>query len=348
MTDGLRVYLGSMTGLEVWNASGRDWTRQGSFLDAPVRGLAGWPDRPGAVFACVRGDGIHRTTDSGATWEKVFDGDARSIAVDPSHQDVVYAGTEPVHLYRSDDSGDSWSEVDGLQRVPEAVKKQWWFPQPPHEGHVLKILIDDEDPRIMYLCLEHGGVVRSLDGGETWEDVSAGVPYLDIHAIARHPDRPGAYFIATARGFFQTDDPARGWTPADSGMPWADSPPQNYAHDFLVLPKTARTSDVSLIVAGANGSPGHWRRPSKAEGVILRSDDGAKSWHQLTTGLPERPPGMAWSLVQRPGDPDSLLAGYGDYTEATGDVYTSADRGDSWDRVSATFPSIRSMWLEVA
>ena len=265
MSERLLVYLGSTTGLEVWDVADGTWTRRSSALEGAVRVLAGRTDQPGLVFAGLLHDGVYRTTDAGRRWEKVFDGDARSVAVDPHDQRVVYVGTEPVHLHRSEDGGDTWSEVTTLQRLPEDVRRQWWGPTPPHEGHVMKILVDPDDSGVLYLCLEHGGVVRSLDRGETWEDVSAGITYLDMHSIARNPGVRGSYFISSARGFFRSDDPAGGWSHADDSMPWGDSPPQNYSHDFVVLPGPEGADDATLVVAGANGSPWFWRRPSKAE-----------------------------------------------------------------------------------
>ena len=347
MSERLRVYVGSTTGVEVWNVAGAGWARQTGFLKGDARALAGRRDRQGTVFASVHHDGLYRTEDAGARWERVFDGDVRSVTVDPHQQQVVYVGTEPVHLYRSEDGGASWSEVDGLQHMPEEVKKRWWFPQPPHDGHVLKVWVHPDDSRILYLCLEHGGVVRSLNHGETWEDVSAGIAYLDIHHIASNPGRPDTFFLSTARGFFRTDNPAEGWSPADTGMPWAHSAERNYSHDFAVLPPRAPGGDVTLVLAGANGSPGFWDRPSHAEGVILRSDDGANSWHELTRGLPAAPPRMAWSIVPHPEDADTLLAGFGEHPSGTGEMYVTQDRGDSWQRVNASFPAIRSMWVEV-
>lgn len=348
MSKQLRAYLGSTTGLEVWDVTDGAWARRSSALEGAVRVMTGRTDQPGTVFAGVMRDGLYRTTDAGGRWDKVFEGDVRSVAVDPHDQRVVYVGTEPVHLHRSEDGGESWSEVVTLQSLPEDIRRQWWGPTEPHEGHVMKILIDPDEPRVLYLGLEHGGIVRSTDRGATWADVSAGITYLDIHSIARDPSRRGAYFVSSARGFFRSDDPSDGWLHTDGSMPWGDSPERNYSHDFVVLPKAEGADDVSIVVAGANGSPGFWRRPSRAECVILRSDDGARSWRELTNGLPDKPPQMAWALVAHPGDPDRLLAGYSDDESSAGELYATEDRGDSWRRVDGAFPAVRSIWLEPA
>src|SRR4029450_1049656 len=71
--------------------------------------------------------------------------------------------------------GDHWQEITALNELPQAVRKNWWYPQPPHQGHVRNIHIHPDDPETIYLCLEHGGIVRSFDRGKSWEDVSKGI-----------------------------------------------------------------------------------------------------------------------------------------------------------------------------
>jgi photosystem II stability/assembly factor-like uncharacterized protein len=130
-------------------------------------------------------------------------------------------------------------------------------------------------------------------------------------------------------------------------MPFVGSAPQNYSHDFLVLPN-GDGGQATVIAAGANGSPGAWRRDSKAEGHILRSNDGARSWQRLAGGLPTMTPRMPWALTPDPRDADSALAAFGDYPTGGGELYLTHDRGDSWERVEGTFPAVRAVVLEVA
>ena len=103
---------------------------------------------PEIVFAGVTFDGLYRTRDAGRHWERVLEGDIRWVTVDPTDDRVIYAGTEPVHLYRSEDGGDSWEEIKSLVEMPEEVKYKWYFPQPPHQGHVRHINIDPENPNV--------------------------------------------------------------------------------------------------------------------------------------------------------------------------------------------------------
>ena len=120
---------------------------------------------PKRVYAGVAYDGLYRTDDGGLHWTKIFDGDVRSTSVDPTNEDVVYTGTEGVYLYRSDDRGATWTENTALRALPDEIRKKWWTPYPPNLGHVITIYIHPDDANMIYLCLEHGGILRSFDRG---------------------------------------------------------------------------------------------------------------------------------------------------------------------------------------
>ena len=89
---------------------------------------------PERVFVGVTHDGLYRTIDGGKSWARVLEGDIGSVTVDPTDDKVIYSGIEPIALYRSEDGGEQWQELYALQDMPETVRKNWWFPQPPHKG----------------------------------------------------------------------------------------------------------------------------------------------------------------------------------------------------------------------
>lgn len=168
MAAGIRLYAGTQHGLAVWRERGGKWEAVGhEFPDAVIDTLAGCVERPERVYAAVAWDGVYRTVDGGLHWSRVLEGEVRAIAVDPANDAVVYAGTEPVHLYRSEDGGGHWEELTALLALPEEVRKKWWTPYPPATGHIRHIFVHPDDPKMLGLCLEHGGVVRSFDRGQT-------------------------------------------------------------------------------------------------------------------------------------------------------------------------------------
>src|SRR5262249_55021655 len=267
MAEGARLYAGTQEGLFVWGSQNGGWTQLSrAFPDQVVDALAGsrrWPER---VYAGVAYDGLYRTDDGGLRWTRVLEGDVRAITVSPGDEAVLYAGTEPVRLYRSEDGGNHWEEFAGLQALPDAIRKQWWTPYAPHWGHVNHILVHPVNPSILYLALEHGGVVRSLDGGDNWEDVSGGIDYLDMHLVATLPGARNRYYVTSARGFFTSEEPARGWVRAEHGLT------RSYSHDLVLLPPVEAAEVPTMLLATADGSPGAWRRENRrARAALFRS-----------------------------------------------------------------------------
>lgn len=341
MADHRRMYVGTEDGVLVFVADDGRWVQQRAAFEGKSIGALVASPGGGGVFAAIPHDGIFLSTDGGRSWDRSFAGDVRSLAVDPSHPATVYAGTEPIHLFRSTDAGDHWVEVEGLQRMPEEVREKWWFPIYPHEGHVLSISVDHRDPRVIYLGLEHGGIVRTDDGGDRWEDLSAGIEYLDIHMVEPDPVRDGLVYAATARAFYRSEDRGHDWVLSQTGLT------RDYMHDFVLRPGPRS----SLFLTTANGTPPAWARASRAEAAIFRSDDGGLTWGQLGGGLPGSMGRMAWALVGDPAKDSLLYAGMGDYTPnlmdraetAGGEIWTSADRGDVWSRIAETPSPVRSL-----
>jgi len=342
MADALRLFVGTSQGVFTTRLKdGACETPSLSLRGAFPRAMAGAPGHPEGVYAAAANDGLYRTTDAGQHWARVLEGDVRAITIDPTNDDVIYAGTEPVHLYRSDDAGDTWQELTAILDLPEEVRKNWWFPNPPHLGHVLQIFVHPDDPRLLYVSVEHGGIVRSSDGGETWEDVSQGIDYLDIHMVATLPHRFDRYFAATAQGFYATPDPAEGWQRSETGFT------RDYFHDFIFFP-TARQDELpTMLISTADKSPGSWNRPEHARGAVFRSRDGGESWHWVGKGLPEEMQENVWAICRHPSDDNAALIGLGrgrsGNDNTPGAVLMTRDRGDTWERLDLQVPLVLSL-----
>lgn len=345
MTEGVRLYVGTEGGLYVFRATGDGWQEVNQGVTSGLFwAMSGCKSQPERVFVATSRDGLYRTGDAGAQWKRVLDRDVRSVTVDPTDDRVVYAGTEPVRLFRSEDSGDTWHELDAIQTLPLAVRKEWWFPLPPHEGHALFVFVHPEDPRIIYVGLEHGGIIRSHDRGETWEDVSAGIDYLDIHHIESLPGDVDRYFVSSARGFYTSDDPADGWVRAENGCT------RDYFHDFLFLPPKPGDPAPTLLCATADKSPGSWEEAGHAEAAVFRSRDGARSWERVGEGLPDLIEEAIWGFVKHPLEDDGAFFGLGKmylrpgFENGPGSVMMTHDRGDNWTRLDLDLPAVRSLW----
>src|SRR6185369_15009852 len=269
MASPVRIYAGTQEGLFVWRSKNSSWEKINvAFQTGTIDGIDGLRRQPNVVYLGVTQDGLYRTEDAGKNWRRVFEGNVRTVTVDPNNEEVVYVGVEPIHVYRSEDDGESWEELTGVQALPAEVKKNWSYPRPPHREHVRHIFVQPGDPNLLHVCLEHGGIIRSFDRGKTWQDVSGGIDYLDIHHLSSAPGRKDMFFVATARGFFKSGDPARGWERAETGFT------RDYFHDFVFLPG----NPGAMLVATADKSPGYWDRTERAQGAVFRSRNLAQSW----------------------------------------------------------------------
>ncbi len=348
MNENVRIYAGTQHGLMVWRSKNDLWEEVAqSFRDGIIDSIIGCRGRPERVFVGVTHDGLYRTDDGGKTWGKVLNGDIRAVTLDSTAEDVVYAGVEPVGVYRSEDGGNTWEELNSLQELSEEVRRKWWHPVAPHHGHVRNMFIHPDDTERVYLCIEHGGIVRSLDRGETWEDVTEGIEYVDIHVLCSLPRRFDRYFVTSARGFFASNDPAQGWERAENGLT------RDYFHDFLFLPPCNGSEEPTMLLATADKSPGYWAREGRhgARAALFRSHDCANSWYRVTHGLPEDLDPMFWALAHHPHDPNAVFAGLGDVARGpaagaggAGKILVSRDIGESWEDLDIQLPADRVLW----
>ena len=335
-----RLYIGTDSGLTVLSGDGAGWSPfqellPGKFVRA-MTAVAG----VNAAYACVVKDGLYASHDGGGSWQLALPGNIHSVAVDPGNAKIVYAGSEPVGLFRSDDRGRQWRELTALRDQPDSVTDKWWFPQYPHESHVLSIFVDWHDPRVLCVGLEHGGILRSTDGGESWEDISAGIEYIDIHTVKGDPRQANLYYTATARGFYRSERYGHDWLFAERGID------RSYFHDLVVV----RGEPPALFLTTANGTPPAWLRQEKSQSAIFRSLDGGANWQQLRGGLPASMERMIWNLAVDAEDPSHLYAGTGEAqgqrsenSATRGGVWLSKDRGDTWNQIYEGPNTIRSV-----
>ena len=354
MAQSLKYYIAFTNGLTVLQGTGGSLSEEGSFFDGKtLEHITGCRENPNVAFAAVAFDGGYRTEDGGRHWQKILDGDVRTFTLDPHDERVVYAGSGPVRLWRSEDNGVTWEPLDGLLQVPEGVKNQWSVPAA-YDGavapHVRHIFIHPDDKSLLYVSLEHGGIVVSRDRGATWQDVSAGIDYLDMHMLHNLPGDTDRYFVSSARGFFRTDDGGGHWHRAEDGMPWAYTEMYSYSHEWLFC----QGDKPRMVLGGAKGSPGVWRREKiKPGGHILLSDDEGTTWRGAAN-LPVDMPFAPWVLLHHPTEAGTLFAGMGDGARGFGfdpDVrgegafYRSDDRGETWDCIMPDLPSVLTAWV---
>jgi photosystem II stability/assembly factor-like uncharacterized protein len=220
---------------------------------------------------------------------------------------AVYAGTEPSRLFRSDDRGESWRELKALLELPS--RPSWSFPPRPWTSHVHWIAPSPHDPGLLLVGIELGGLMRSTDGGQSWQDHRPGAQ-RDVHSLAWHPHTAGRAYEAGGGGAAFSTDAGETWQPADDGRD------RHYTWSVTVDPDDP---DCWYVSASTGPYAAHGRRDPQAR--IYRRRHG-EAWQLLAGGLPEPLPAMPYALLATDG---RLFAGLAD-----GLLWESRDQGDSW------------------
>jgi photosystem II stability/assembly factor-like uncharacterized protein len=304
--NGQRLY--AATGDAIARLEGAaGWSVQVSLVGSGAQCLAVDPADPHVLYAGLREGGVRRSSDAGGTWRDCALPVPAVYSLAVAADGAVYAGTEPSALYRSDDGGESWRELSTLLDLPS--QPSWSFPPRPWTSHVRWIAPSPHDPNVLLVGIELGGLMRSTDGGETWDDHRPGAQ-RDVHSLAWHPTVGGRAYQAGGGGAAWSDDAGDTWNAADAGRD------RHYTWSVAVDPL-----DPELWYVSASTGPFAAHGRADAEARIFRRD--GTGWTSLGNGLPD-PLAMPYALVASDG---RLYAGL-----ASGELWASTDRGGTWER----------------
>ncbi|MBW3623182.1 MAG: hypothetical protein KY468_07195 [Armatimonadetes bacterium] len=320
------LYLGTNDGLRVLcrASDGARWEVAAQALDnAPVTAVQPAPDGSGDLLCAVGVWGMWRCSpDAKATREcnaGIFNRElhALAVAVDGT---AVYAGAAPPQVYRSTDGGNAWETLASFERIPGS--EGWFYPVPPNYANIRQIVAHPAQPQTLYVGVEVGGLFRSRDGGETWEDLTGDMD-PDCHAIALHPERPERIVVSTPRGPFLSCDEGRTWTPL-----WKDRRP-SYSASVAACP-----AEPDTLVAGIS------RGFRGGECRIYLSEDGAETWREAE-GKTESlfPSQIRGALTYARTTPRTAYAG-----SLAGDLLESRDGGRTWAVAVRGLPPIRAIY----
>src|SRR5258708_18083836 len=164
----MRLYAATGDGIARLDESGDGWTVELFLFGSGAQCLAVDPHDRDVVYAGLREGGVRRTVDAGRRWAdcRLPEPGVFSLAVSAA-DGAVYAGTEPSRLFRSDDRGESWRELEALLELPS--RPNWSFPPRPWTSHVRWIAPSPHDADLLLVGIELGGLMRSSDGGRTWQ-----------------------------------------------------------------------------------------------------------------------------------------------------------------------------------
>ena len=307
---GARLYAATGDAIARLDEDDDGWTVALSLHGTGAQCLAVDPRDPETVYAGLREYGLRRTQDGGRSWDDCGLPDPGVFSVAVSAADgAVYAGTEPSRLFRSDDSGETWRALDSLLELPS--RPTWSFPPRPWTSHIRWIAPSPHDAELLLVGIELGGLMRSTDGGETWDDHRPGAQ-RDVHSLAWHPREPARAYEAGGGGAAWSDDAGDTWHAADNGRD------RNYTWSVAADPDDP---DRWFVSASTGPFAAHGGRDPQAR--IFRRD-GDEPWRALTGGLPEPLPAMPYALVWAD---ERVFAGLAD-----GQIWESRDHGHSWSQ----------------
>lgn len=328
MTESI-LYIGTDKG--VVTARSRD----NSAWKITDRGLRKWevteiavsPLSSNRIFAGTRGDGVWVSEDFGATWIKPCygrrgPGKVRSVTIDPHQPKRIYAGCEPIDVFVSEDEGKTWQRLDSVRTLPfiDGIT----YPLARVEPHVRDVTVDPKNPDLLYVALQLGFIIKSADRGKSWTLLDNNLD-CDVHVVLVDPNEPRRLTVATGgHGSRRGEAPGRAlYVSDDAGADWSPTA-MNFAQDYCVPLVRDPHDPNQLYAALASGTAGRWhKRDSGAEAIMIRSQDGGKSWHGIGAGIDGREfPETIVADARQPGRIYTVCR--------NGDFYTSDDAGDSW------------------
>jgi hypothetical protein len=363
----VRLLVGTRKGAFVLTSDGsrQEWEVEGPhFAGWEVYHMKGSPADAQRVYAAPSGGWfgqvVQRSDDGGKTWEAVgsdfrYEGEAgthlwydgtprpwkftRLWHLEPSLDDpsTLYAGAEDAALFRSTDAGQTWSELTGLRG--HGSGPSW---QPGAGGLCLHtIIVNPADQARMVVAISAAGVFRSDDAGQTWRPANKGLrsqgnipdPEAEVghcvHHIAMHPSRPDVLFMQKHWDVMRSDDGGSSWQDVGEGLP----------SDFgFCIDVHAHEPDTIFVVPIKSDSE-HY--PPEGKLRVYKSRTGGHEWEPVTKGLPQK---NCYVNVYRDAMSVDSLEPCGVYFGTTGgQVYASADGGDSWDAAVRDLPAVLSV-----
>ncbi len=286
-----------------------------------ARCLAVDPDDPGTLYVGTTDEGLFKSVDGGGSWEKLSGTEhprVTAVAVSPT-DGAVYAGTEPSALFVSRDGGGTWRELEEMRKLPS--QPTWSFPPRPWTSHVRAIALSYIDPDLVVVGIELGGILRSTDGGETWQDQRPGAQ-PDCHSLFGHHEAPDLLYEAGGGGFARSTDFGDSWEGADDGMGL-----------HYVWGLAADKEDPSLVYASAAPGPYQAHGRGSSDATIYRRV-GNEPWQAALAGLDAFP----YALCTDPEAQGTLYAGLGD-----GTILRGVDAGESWEEVARVAPGLQAL-----
>ena len=253
--------------------------------------------------------------------------------------DTVYAGVEDAALFRSTNGGKTWEELSGLRG--HGTGPNW---QPGAGGMCLHtVVLDPKNSKRIFVAISAAGAFRSDDAGKTWKPINKGLKSLYIpnpeaevghcvHRIAQAQSRPELLYMQKHWDVMRSFDAGDTWTEVSGNLPT----------DFGFVIDVHAHEPETIYVVPIKSDGEHFPLDGKLR--VYRSKSGGNEWEELTKGLPQS---NCFVNVLRDAMSVDSLDKCGVYFGTTGgQVYCSADAGDSWTPIVRDLPAVYSVEVQ--
>ena len=322
---------------------GKTWFQPGTPTGAPTISPEGMPMGESNKFVYDTSD----ETGKPLTTHQWYDGTPhpwefkRVWHLEPSFDDpeIVYAGVEDAALFLSKNGGQTWEELPGLRG--HGTGSQW---QPGAGGLCLHtIILDPANRDRIYIAISAAGAFRTDDGGATWKPINRGlrsqyIPDPDaqvghcVHHVAMNPSRPDVLFMQKHWDVMRSDDAGDSWREVSGNLPT----------DFGFVIDVHAHEPETIYVVPIKSDSEHYPPDGKLR--VFRSRTGGNEWEALTNGLPQS---NCYVNVLRDAMAVDSLDSCGVYFGTTGgQVYASADAGDTWTPIVRDLPPVLSVEVQ--
>lgn len=250
--------------------------------------------------------------------------------------DTVYAGVEDAALFKTTDGGTSWKELAGLRGHETAAN---WAPGA--GGMCLHtIVLHPDRPERLYCAISASGTFRSDDYGKSWKPINHGLvsDYIPdptaevghcVHRIAIHPTKPDTLYMQKHWDVMRSDDGGDSWREISGNLP------SDFGFPIAVHSHEPDTIYVVPILSDSL----HY--PPEGKLRVYRSRSGGEQWEALSKGLPQE---HCYVNILRDAMAVDTEQPCGIYFGTTGgQVYASADDGDSWEPIVRDLPAVLSV-----
>ncbi|MBV9623098.1 MAG: exo-alpha-sialidase [Acidobacteria bacterium] len=321
---------------------GRSWHQPGT--------PAGQPPKPGEMPKAESNKFVYDTsaeTGKPLTTHQWYDGTQHPwqfkrvwhLEPSPTDPNTVYAGVEDAALFRSTDGAENWQELSGLRG--HGTGPQW---QPGAGGMCLHtVILDRINPQRIYIAISAAGAFRTDDGGKTWKPINRGlrsqyIPDPDaeighcVHHVTMHPSRPEVLYMQKHWDVMRSDNAGDLWKEVSGNLPT----------DFGFVIDVHAHEPETIYVVPIKSDSEHYVHDGRLR--VYRSRGGGNEWEALTNGLPQA---NCYVNVLRDAMAVDSLDQCGIYFGTTGgQVYASADAGDSWSPIVRDLPAVLSVEVQ--